>query len=244
MTNKFSNTYKEQVLNNWIGRSQLNHQEKYLFKTYMTDNSLPVLEAGTGNGILSFYLEQQYGFNDIIAFDIIPEMVLEAKRKAKVNKSQIRFVEANASEMTCFSDGNFQYLVYLQQVLCMIPQDKLEITLDEAYRIGSADATYLFSFLDWNSRIYNPLLSFIINTLRVFNRRPFQKYYIPEIKGQNRFNWGFYKKRQHSILWVKKRDIMKKLESKGFQVISFYEEETITKQKGTAFYLVCKKISA
>ncbi|GAA4231932.1 hypothetical protein GCM10022291_05480 [Postechiella marina] len=243
MSNKrFHEKFKKDVVDRWSCRSSISDIEKYLFSTYLTNNKLEVIEAGTAAGIFCFYLEDELGFSKINAFDIIPEMIQIAKDKAKKKQSKVDFKQGDAADLKGFESNKFDYLIYLGQVLSMVPKDLFDQSIKEAHRIGKKDATYIFSFLDWNSRWYNPILSFFINFVRLVTGRKVQKYYLPEVKKvDNSFNWLFFRKEQHGILWGKKAKILKKLKDSGFQIQKVYNEEEITNRKGKIFYVICTK---
>ncbi|WP_185956460.1 class I SAM-dependent methyltransferase [Changchengzhania lutea] len=243
MTNTFSKKFEEQVIDAWGNRKDLSKIEKYLLPKYLTNNKLKVVEAGTASGIFSFYIEEQLGFKNIKAFDLIPKMIELAREKALAKKSKIDFVQADASNLNCFENNYFDYLVYLGQILCMVPKAYLSKSLNEAYRIGKKDSTYIFSFLDWNSRWFNPILSKVVNLVRFLNGIKTEKYYIPQVKTVDRsINWKFYKKEQHGILWIKKNAAIKLLKKTGFKIVKIYDEEELTHYRGVAFYIICKKV--
>ena len=156
--------------------------------------------------------------NNIAAFEIIPYMIQKAKTKAKSKKSNIQFYLDDASDLNRFKDNEFDYLLYLGQVLSMVPKANLNDALLEAFRICKPNGTFILSFMDWDSRWYNKLLSFNINFFRILTGRKIQKYYLPELKFHNRINWKFYKKEQHPILWVRKK-LLKKMRI----VVSFHK---------------------
>ncbi|GAA4282102.1 class I SAM-dependent methyltransferase [Gaetbulibacter aestuarii] len=241
MESSFSNDFIDHTISDWAGRKEPNIVEKYLFENYLENSELSVLEAGTGAGVLSFCLEKKFGFKNITAFDIIPKMIKKAQDKAKKQKSNIKFMVANACHLQSLKSGQFDYLIYLGQILSMVPEEQLNLALEEAYRLGSKNSTYFFSFLDWGSRWYNPILSFNINLARLLTGRPIKKYYIPEIKYKGSINWHFYENEQHALLWCKKDRIIRKLKLAGFNVKKIYYESDITNKKGTAFYFVCNK---
>ncbi|MCF6295269.1 MAG: class I SAM-dependent methyltransferase [Flavobacteriaceae bacterium] len=241
MAQAFSKLFRQHTLKDWGSRSKINYVEQYLFDTYFTDSSLSVLEAGTGGGVVSFYLEHEKKFKVVTAFDIIPEMILKAQTTAKSQNSNIHFLEGDACDLSTLQTGQFDYLIYMQQILCMIPQTHLKQALQEAYRLGAPDSIYLFSFLDWDSRWYNPILSFNVNAFRFFKGLPFQKYYLPEVKFHGSINWRFYSKNQHALLWGKKDDLVHLLKSSGFAIEYIYKNESLIHRKDNAHYFVCKK---
>jgi len=241
MSTSFSKDYEKKIVQNWIDRSGISLVEEYLLPKYITNNKLKVIEAGTAAGVFSFYLEENFGFKNITAFDIIDEMIVTANAKAKAKQSSITFVQGDASNLDAFKNNEFDYLIYLGQILSMLPKNLLDASLKEAYRLGNKNAVYIFSFLDWESRWYNPLVSLAINSVRFITGRKVKKYYIPELLLGKSINKRFFSKEQNGILWIKKKQILKKLDDLGYQVESYYKEEDLTKMKGRAMYIICKK---
>lgn len=241
MTKNFSKDFENHTFKDWGTRKRTNSAENYLFNNYFIDNNLSILEAGTGSGICSFYLEDTLNFKNITAFDILPKMIDSAKEKAKVKQSKISFFVGDASNLSSLPSNSFDYLCYLQQILCMLPPNQLNIAMQEAYRLGSKNSIYLFSFLDWKSRWYNPILSLNINLIRFFKGHKIQKKYLPEVKFNKKINWQFYKNNQHPILWGTKKEFIKLLTSNGFKINSFYTDKKITNRKGCGIYFVCSK---
>lgn len=241
MKSPFSKAFEEHTINTWSDRSKINQVESYLLSNYFKDKNTSILDAGTGNGVFSFYLEKELGFQNISAFDIIPKMIERAKKNATEKTSNVNFFVADAAQLHDVKSNQFGYLCYLQQVLSMVPEHSLNAALKEAHRIGNEHSTYLFSFLDWHSRWYNPILSLNINTVRLLKGKPVQKRYLPELKFNGKLNKQFYKSDQHAMLWAKKRDILKTLNNTGFEVKTVYKEKMITNKKGRALFFVCTK---
>ncbi|MGJ5643151.1 class I SAM-dependent methyltransferase [Formosa sp. S-31] len=239
--NNFSKTFESHTLKYWSNRKNINKAEQYIFSKYLKNKNNSILDAGTGSGILAFYFEQALGFKNIVAFDIIPKMIDIAKEKASIIKSNINFQVADASSLQTLKDESFDYLCYLQQIICMVPQSKLNDALKEAHRLGKKDSLYFFSFLNWNSRWYNPFLSFALNSTRFLKGNPFQKYYLPEVKLKGKLNLDFFKSDQHPILWIKKNDIEKLLHKNGFSIESIFTEYELTNKKGSNIYVICSK---
>jgi ubiquinone/menaquinone biosynthesis C-methylase UbiE len=242
MANSFSQDFEHQVVEGWSNRTEISNTEAYLLPKYLKNNTLKVLEAGTGAGVFSFYIEEELGFTHVKGFDVLSKMIEIASFNASKRNSKVVFFQADAANLEAVGDSEFDYLIYLGQILSMVPKSLLENSLSEAYRIGNDKATYIFSFLDWDSRWYNPLLSLVINTFRLFRGEKIEKYYLPEIKTPDRsINWRFYKKKQQGILWVKNKHAIGSLKKVGFNIIKSYQEEELTNYKGRAIYIICEK---
>ncbi|OMP30681.1 hypothetical protein BKM32_10610 [Mangrovimonas sp. DI 80] len=241
MSYPFSKSFEAHTLKNWAGRSKINNVERYLLSKYFDNNQASVLDAGTGAGILPFHLEQERGFKNITAFDIIPQMIEIAKSKAIEKQSNINFLISDASDLKGIESNQFGYLCYTQQILSMVPKNRLKPALQEAHRVGKKDCTLIASFLDWNARWYNPILNFNTNAARFIQGKPLQNKYLPEVNFNGRLNWKFYSKEQHPLLWAKKSEIINLLHDCGFKIKSFYTEEDLTNKKGYTFYFVCTK---
>ncbi|GGD41109.1 class I SAM-dependent methyltransferase [Muriicola marianensis] len=237
----YSEEFENQVVKVWKDRENLYGAEKVLLDKFLKDKKAKICDAGTGSGRIAFYLEEE-GFEDIHGFDLSKRMIDEAEKKAGINTSKIGFRHADACDLSLYPDNHFQYLVYLQQVLSMIPEDQLGEALREAFRIGQPGSIYIFSFMDWRARKYNPLLSLIVNSVRFFTFRKTSKYYLPELTLNGRFNKGFLSRNQHPIWWPKMEMVIPMLEETGFEIVTTHKQNEVSSGgKEYAFYLICSK---
>lgn len=241
-TNRNKELYSEHMIDSTIYRKNVSPAEKSVLKKYLTDTDKKVVEAGAGGGRLTFYIEE-FGFKDVTGFDIVEEMMDYAQKEAVRRASNIRFIAADASDLKMFEDETFDYLVYAQQVLCFVPKELFQKSLEEAYRIASPGSLTIFTFLDFDSKSYNPLLSICANFLRKLRGEEVSKYHLPWLKLNNtQFNWKLLNKDQPSIYWVKKADIIHQLTAIGYTIIEANKGSEIVENgsKGV-LYVICKK---
>ncbi|WP_430908643.1 class I SAM-dependent methyltransferase [Maribacter sp. 2-571] len=234
--------YTEHMVDSTVRREGVWPEEAAILKKYLTDAAKTVVEAGAGGGRLTFFIEE-LGFDQVTGFDIVSEMMAIAQKKATERNSKVHFLTGDASNLDCFPDANFDYLVYIQQVLCFVPQPLFHKALMETFRIAKKDATIIFSFLDYHSRFYNPILSFLSNTLRYLRKETVSKHHLPWLKlNDTEFNWKLFAKGQPSIYWPTKDSIIEQLKAVGFRIEEVVKGNEIHKKgnKG-ALYIVCKK---
>jgi ubiquinone/menaquinone biosynthesis C-methylase UbiE len=173
-------------------------------------------------------------------------MIKYAKEVAKNTGSNIDFKILDASNLTVFENETFDYLIYLQQVLCFIEKEDLFIdALKEAYRIAKKDGIIIFSFLDFNSRISNSTLSRMVNILRKFRNENISRQYLPWLKTNGKINWKFFNKNQAVTYWVKREQIVATIEETGFSIVEVKNTSQLTKpfektRKGM-LYIICSK---
>ncbi|WP_298540303.1 class I SAM-dependent methyltransferase [uncultured Aquimarina sp.] len=241
MKNEFKQNYKNEIIEGYKDRKQINHIENELINTYLVNKNLKVLEAGTGAGVISFYIESK-GFDSITAFDIIPDLIDRAKEKALKTKSKVNFIIADASALNELQDNHFGYVLYPQQILSMVSKKFLSEALSEAFRVGTKDSLYVFSFMDWQSRWYNPILSFMLNVLRLIRGEKWSSYYIPELTMNGKINTKFFHADQHSIFWGKETNILSLLEKHGFKSQRIVKQKKKFSLHGDGIFFVCKKI--
>ncbi len=245
MKNNFNqNLYATSLFNEWANKEDFDFTEKYFLNKYITDTSKHVIEAGTGGGRIIFYLEKQ-GFNNLEAFDYVPEMIAYCKTKKDHIKSKIKFKVANAVYLTKYHDNTFDYLIYMQQVLCFVNKENFLKSLHEAHRIGHAKSIYIFSFLNWDSKVYNPVLSLVVNFFRLIRGEKVAKYYLPWLKLNGKFNLELLNGNQPKNLWVKRKTLVNIIENTGFKIIEMKTEgELLRKRKKNKgkIYIACKKI--
>jgi SAM-dependent methyltransferase len=156
--NLIKELYSNQLFHEWANKEHLFTPEEYLLTKYLKDATKRVVEAGTGGGRIIFFVESM-GFTNLEAFDFVPQFITHAKSLAERKESCVRFTVADATNLDVYRDESFDYLIYLQQVLCSLPEDRFLAGLQEAYRVARSDSIAIFSFLNWDSRKYNPALS-------------------------------------------------------------------------------------
>lgn len=245
MENLNASLYANQLLDEWSNKNHLLVAEEKLISKYLVYKSNAVLDVGTGGGRLAFYLER-LGFNNISAFDIVPEMIIHAKNKAKNQKSKIDFLVADASDLPNYKNNQFDYLLYLQQVLNFIPEEELfNKALLESYRIAKKDAVVQFAFLDFESRIFNKPLNIFLNLLRRIRKESKGSQRLPWLKINNKFNWKLFNKNQACAYWVKRSDILLRLQELGYKILevknaSEFDNVNTSKRTGM-LYVVCQK---
>ena len=144
-----------------------------------------------------------------------------------------------------YKDESFDYAIYLQQVLCFIPnQEDFENSLKESFRVMKSNGIVVFSFLDFDSRLYNSALNFVVNSLRILRGEIKKRNHLPWLKINNKFNYKLLFKNQPTNYWVKKDEIILHLESVGFEILEakntnqLYNNSTI---RNGMLYVVCKK---
>ena len=217
-------------------------EEEAVLRKYLKTPSKKVVEAGAGGGRLTFFIES-LGFSQIFGFDIVPEMVALAQGEAIKRNSSIKFEVGDAADLKIFDSNSFDYLVYMQQVLCFVPRPLFSASLSEAYRIAKKDAIVIFSFLDYDSRFYNPLLSLISNMIRTIRGEDRLKHHLPWLKiNDTQINWRLFKKGAPSVYWVKKEQILKQLKQVGFEIMEVDHGNRIhPKGNKGALYIICRK---
>lgn len=236
--------YSNELFEEWSHREQLLPAEEYLLKKYLVDKSKEVLEAGTGGGSISFYIEKM-GFEHITAFDFVPKMIEHAKAVAQERNSSINFEVNDATNLADYDNESYTYLIYLQQVLCFIEPKELFLQgIKEAYRILKKDGVVVFSFLDFDSRPYNSALSKTLDILRKLRNEKRSSQYLPWLRIGSSFNRNLLSSNQAVSYWVKKDDIIFDLENIGFSILEAKNTNQIhsdnTQRKGM-LYIVCKK---
>jgi len=236
--------YSNELLSDWTNRINLISAEEYLLNKYLTNKTENVLEAGTGGGRIAFNIEK-IGFKNISAFDVVPEMIENAKLIAKKENSNIDFKIADAKSLNEYKSDTYHYLIYLQQVLCFISDaDSFSDSLKEAYRILRKEGIVIFSFLDMESRFYNYLFSYFINALRFIRKEKVRKYHLPWIIINKKINKNILNKDQPVTYWVKKDRIISKLQEIGFSILEAKNSNQLhsdTRTRKGMLYIVCKK---
>ncbi|GAA4944133.1 hypothetical protein GCM10023314_16430 [Algibacter agarivorans] len=231
--------YSNQLFTEWSEKEELLGIEKYFLEKYLINKNGKVIEAGTGGGRIIFEIEK-LGFSNLEAFDYVEKMISFCDEKKENLNSSINFKNADATNLVNYQEKEFDYLIYLQQVLCFVDKDVLPIALKEAYRIGKQNSIYIFSFLNWNSKLYNPILSMLINFFRILRGEKKSKYKLPWLIINNKVNWKFLNKNQPQNIWFKKKHILDILKKNGFSIIEI-KSQVGTLDKEGHLHIACKK---
>ncbi|WP_298499403.1 class I SAM-dependent methyltransferase [uncultured Algibacter sp.] len=231
--------YSKELFKVWSEKKDLLSIEEYFINKYLNNKNSNIIEAGTGGGRIIFEIEK-LGFTNLEAFDYVEKMIHFCNEKKKKSNSSINFKTADATNLIDYGDNKFEYLLYLQQVLCFIDIDNLPKALDEAHRIGKQNSIYLFSFLNWESKFYNPILSKLVNFFRFVRGEKIDKYKLPWLNINGNINWRFLNKNQPQNTWFKEEIILEILNNCGFTVLEA-KSRLNSKDKAGHLHIACKK---
>jgi ubiquinone/menaquinone biosynthesis C-methylase UbiE len=126
--------YSNKLFKVWVDKYNLIPLEEYFFKKYLLNKNGKVIEAGTGGGRLIFEIEK-LGFKKLDAFDYVNNMINFCKEKKKQLKSRVNFKVAEVNDLSHYNSLDFDYLIYLQQVLCFIDKEDLVKRIELEKRI-------------------------------------------------------------------------------------------------------------
>ncbi len=220
--------YANEELGSWTERLGLLAQEAYLVKKYIRDHG-SLIEAGTGGGRISLEIDREFNNVNIVAFDFVEDMIRSAKKRS--NKIDFRVLDA--SDLSDFEDESFDFAVYLQQIVSLVPEALIPKVLDESYRILKKDGVILFSFLYYHGRKINPLLNFIVNMIRSARGEVWERQRLPWLKLGGKVNMRLFNKDQATIYWFEEDEIKTILENIGFKILEV--------KKDNMLYVVCRK---
>jgi len=206
--------------------------EKYLIEKYLTNKDARVLEAGCGAGRISFNIEK-YGYKNIDAFDFSEFMVERAKNVQLELDSKINFFIANAVDLINIKSNQYDYAIYLQQIISFTPYPENLKALEESFRILKQNGYILFYFNCYEGRKYNQLLSLILSFLRLFRRENLSNQSLPWLKLGGKFNWELLRKNQPTIYWFRKKEIITIIEKIDYAIVEVLNPGTL--------FIVCRK---
>jgi len=150
----------------WVNSKWQSHKNikiaEPLFDQVNMDNVKRVLEVGCGNGVLSSYLAEKYGWN-VTGIDIDPEQIKIAKMDYE-EKDNLMFIEADATELP---HGNNEFdLVLSFDVLHHVPNWGKAV--EEINRILKPESLYILSDLAYSGLRFQMLRNFLGNYMSVF----------------------------------------------------------------------------
>jgi SAM-dependent methyltransferase len=201
----------------WTRLSEIEAGGHFLFRHFLSPQG-PTLEGGTGGGRILFYLKSS-GFTNLTGFDISQRLIESAE--AKNLSREIEFSVQDAVSLN-FKDAQFSQAIYVQQVLCFLPDDdaRRKATL-EAARVLKKGGRAIFSFLSFEGRS-QPLLQRYFQRylafLRFLRGSSVSPQSLPWLKHGGRPNFGALLDRPPYVRWLKMTEISELLGSAGFSI--------------------------
>lgn len=241
--------FDSEEYNNWAFRSGLIYDEQYLYDKWISriDKEKNIIDIGTGNGKVAFEIAKN-GFTNVYGIDLSEKLIEKANEKAAKYNLNIKYNIMDATKLT-YENNYFEVVIALQQIVCLI--DNLEgrkRAISEFYRVLKPGGKLIISFLDFNGRFYNRLLSLISFLIKKLKQE--DKYlsaqYLPWLKLNKKFNFNYLFKIQPYTYWFKHEEAIELLKQTGFNILEIKTSKMLlTKsenfEKGGMLYLVCEK---
>lgn len=241
--------FNNSELFSWSDREKLIVQETYLFNKYILPlpKTSEILDIGTGNGRFLFALANE-GFHKLMGIDLAGSLLAFGKRKALREHASLNFLIMDGMHLA-LKKNSFDVVLALQQIVSFISKAEFRIkALEEWFRALKPGGLLLSSFLHFEGRWFNPILSKIAYPIKMLKKDfDFMDYrYLPWLKLGGKINVKYLFKRQSYTYWFNLREILKILDIVGFQVIECVTSRMIREKKrdlinGGMLYIVAAK---
>ena len=175
------------------------------------------------------------------------EFVERAKALADARKSTAVFFESDLrdiAESSATAQEGYDSIVYLQQVMSLVPLDDWRRALDSVHRLMKPNGRFLVSFCQHEGRAINQPLRLLLLALRFVRGQQISGYSQPLLKLGGKLNRNFFHREQFVIHWLPRDMIEQRLRTSGFRIV---ESTTSAEVRGKAnpnrgmLYLLCEK---
>jgi len=233
---------------NWSNRNGLILEEQFFFNGYIFRlcKTIRILDLGTGNGRFLNILVKK-GFKNLYGIDLAGNLLLIARERL-INYPFIKFDEMSASDLR-FGSNTFDLVIGLQQIISFIENKNDRIkALNECHRVLKPKSLFVASFLQYEGRWYNPIISGLTLPIKIYKRdlRFLEYRYLPWLKLDYKINFRFLYNKQPYLYWFKKTEVISLLESVGFKILEVKTskmifEDTNEFKNGGMIYIVAEK---
>ena len=219
-----------------LGSAPLTPMEDRLIGRYLTEKKSHVLEAGCGSGRISFALEEA-GLEGIDAFDYSESMLAKATDNKAIRNSRVKFFCMEASDLTNLVSNSYDYLVYLQQVICFLPPDRIENALSEGRRVLRRGGIAIFSYLNYRKLSFRHMCRLkLLKIVRRIRNEDVPDQCLPWVRLGQELNQSFFSRGQSCNYWFRQEEFIGLLERTGFAVVETRDEPT-----SRSSFVVCRK---
>ena len=208
----------------------LHPEEEYFLTHYIGDTRCSVVDVGTAGGRVAIALAAR-GHAPVYGFDVVPELIEDARANARLRHLDIHFDVADARSIP-LPDNSVDLLIFSAALLCFLPDESGRMqALSEARRIVRPGGWLLSSYNLFGSRWFDRGLSLLVSLGRKMSGdgRPGRS--LPMLRQNGRFTIRALSRNGPCAYWYRLDECVLELVRSGFMLVDMFSSSGLQQSR-------------